>query len=497
MSTPAEAAPSTDESLGPSAAAGQAAAGAAIATGPQRDVRHARFATIAIASALFMEFIDSTALSTALPTLSRAFHTDPLHLKLALTSYILALAVVAPASGWVADRFGAKRVFMIAMGVFLAGSVLCGLSTSLTQLVLCRLLQGAGGAMMTPVGRLIIVASTPRAELVSAMSWFTMPALIGPLLGPPIAGFVLGVADWPWIFYLNIPVCAAGLLAVWKLVPPRAEMDPGPFDLRGFVLAAIAISALVSATETIGVHVFSLGVQLTLLAIAIVASLAYVRHARRTPKPVLDLTLFKLPTYRASILGGTLVRLGIGATPLLLPLLLQVALGWSPLKAGLISIWQSFGALSAKWAAPRFLKRFGFKPLLVATVLATGILTAVPGLFGTGTPLAAFIAVFVLSGFARSNQFTAANTISYADVPGPRVSNASALSTVTQQVGLTLGVSFGGAVLALAKGSPGTPLTADRFLLPYLAVGFTTFLALPVYLRLPASAGASLRGEKK
>jgi len=490
----ADTAPSTDESLAPSAMPAQAAAGAAMARGDQHAIRSARYATIAIASALFMEFIDSTALSTALPTLARAFRTDPLHLKLALTSYILALAVFAPASGWVADRFGAKRVFMIAMSVFLAGSILCGMSTSLTQLVLCRLLQGAGGAMMTPVGRLIIVASTPRAELVSAMSWFTMPALIGPLLGPPVSGLVLGVAAWPWIFYINVPVCILGLVAVGKLVHPRREPNPGPFDFRGFSLAAIAVSALVAATETIGVHVFSRGVQITLLVIAFIAGAAYIRHAKRTPKPVLDLSLFKLPTFRASILGGTLVRLGIGATPLLLPLLLQVGLGWSPLKAGLVTIWQSVGALSAKPAAPKLLSRAGFRPVLITSVLATAVLTTLPGLFRASTPIPVLVVIFLFSGFARSNQFTAANTISYADVPPARVSSASTLSTVMQQIGLSLGVSFGGAILGMAKG--GDALTPSQFVIPYFAVGLTTLLALPVYLKLPKSAGASLRGAR-
>ena len=240
---------------------------------------------------------------------------------------------------------------------------------------------------------------------------------------------------------------------------------------------------------------FSRGVQLALLVVAFVAGALYVRHAKRTPKPVLDLSLFKLPTFRASILGGTLVRLGIGATPLLLPLLLQVGLGWSPLKAGLVTVWQSVGALSAKPAAPKILSKVGFRPVLVVTVLATTVLTAIPGFFRASTPIPVLVFVFLISGFARSNQFTAANAISYADVPPPRVSSASTLSTVMQQIGLSLGVSFGGAILSLTKGD-GLALTPSQFVIPYLAVGLTTLLALPVYLRLPASAGASLRGQR-
>ena len=453
----------------------------------------ARLTSIAIASALFMEFIDSTALSTALPTLARAYHTDPLHLKLALTSYILALAVFAPASGWVADRFGPKRVFMLAMMVFLIGSILCGFSRSLPQLVICRLVQGAGGAMMIPVGRLIIVSTTPKTGLVSAMAWFTMPGLIGPIVGPPIAGLVLSVADWPWIFYINIPVCILGLIAVGALVPRTTPPDPGRFDTRGFVYAAVAVSALVGAAETLGVGVIPHWAQALGLAIAILFTTLYVKHALRTPKPILDLTLFRLPTFRASLIGGTIVRLGVGAGPLLLPLLLQVAIGWTPLKAGLVSLWQSVGALSAKPATPWVLKRFGFKKVLLVTVVVSGVLVAVPGFFRASYPPILLSAVFVLSGFFRSNQFTAANTVAYADVLPPRVSAASTLATVVQQIGLSFGISFGGVVLHLATGGQGAlTLTADRFVLPYVAVGAVTLLALPIYWRLDAKAGSSL-----
>jgi EmrB/QacA subfamily drug resistance transporter len=454
-------------------------------------LRRSRLTSIAIASALFMEFIDSTALSTALPTLARAYHTDPLHLKLALTSYILALAVFAPASGWIADRYGPKRVFMSAMTVFLIGSVLCGFSRSLPQLVVCRLLQGAGGAMMIPVGRLIIVSTTPKNQLVSAMAWFTMPGLIGPIVGPPLAGIVLGVADWPWIFFVNIPVCILGLIAVGTLVPRSTPPDPGPFDLRGFAYAAIAVSALVGAAETLGVELVPHWAQAVGLVVALGSTALYVQHASKLDKPILDLTLFKLPTFRASLVGGTIVRLGVGAGPLLLPLLLQVALGWSPLKAGLVSLWQSIGALSAKPTSAWLLRRFGFRRVLLVTVAVSAFLITIPGFFRAGFPPFALSVVFVFSGFFRSNQFTAANAITYADVPPARVSTASTLATVVQQVGLAFGISFGGVVLHLAVRGGGA-MTPDRFVLPYCAVGLVTLFALPSYWRLDKSAGSTL-----
>ena len=440
-----------------------------------------------------MEFIDSTALSTALPTLARAFYTDPIHLKLALTSYILALAVFAPASGWVADRFGARRVFMIAMTVFMLGSVACGFSRTLGQLVAFRVLQGLGGAMMTPVGRLIVVGSTPRNQLVSAMAWVTMPALVGPLLGPPLAGLILGFADWRWIFYVNVPVCVLGLFAVGTFVPEIVQARPGRFDFLGFVLVAAAISLLVGATETMGLQLVSIWVQAALVLAAVAFGVTYVWHSRRVARPVLDLSLFAHKTFRASLLGGTFVRLGIGAGPFLLPLLLQVGLGWTPLKAGSVSIWQSVGAMAAKPTAPRVLRRFGYRSVLVGTVIASAVLTALPGSFRDGTPVWGIVGLFLVAGFVRSNQFTATNTVAYADIPVDRTSAASTLSTVTQQVGLSLGISFGGSMLHLAKA--GGALTPDRFVVPYLAVGAVTLLAVPVFWRLPEGAGSQIGGR--
>jgi MFS family permease len=427
-----------------------------------------RLVSIAVASALLMEFIDSTALSTALPTLSRAFAVDPIHLKLALTSYILALAVFTPASGWAAERFGARRVFLSAMVVFLLGSALCGLSRSLEALVASRIIQGIGGAMMTPVARLIVVGASPKARLLAAMGWFTMPALIGPLIGPPIAGLVLSVADWPWIFYINLPVGLLGMIAVMRFVPrSQPNREIGRFDTPGFILSALTVSGLVAVAETAGVNLLPPLVQVTLLAVSLLCGWTYLRIYRRTGRPILNLSLLRYPTYRASLLGGTLVRLGIGATPFLMPLLLQVALGWTPLRASLVTIATGFG-----------------------------ILTTAPALFRNSTPVWLMMTILTLAGFCRSNQFIAANTIAYADVPETSTAAASTLAAVTQQVGLALGISFGGVMLHLARGHGGA-LTPDRFTVPFLAIGVVTLLALPVYLSLDKDAGSAISGRKR
>ena len=453
--------------------------------------------SIAVASALLMEFIDSTALSTALPTLARAFAVDPIHLKLALTSYILALAVFTPASGWAAERFGARRVFLSAMTVFLLGSALCGLSRDLGGLVASRIVQGLGGAMMTPVARLIVVGATPKDRLLSAMGWFTMPALVGPLIGPPIAGLVLSVAEWPWIFYINLPVGLLGATAVMRFVPPSPpRRDLGRFDTPGFVLSAAAISGLVVVAETSGVDLLPPWVQVALLTLSLACGTLYLRICKRTGRPILDLSLLRYPTYRASLLGGTLVRLGIGASPFLMPLLLQVALGWSPLKASFVTLATGVGVLSARPFAAAGLKRFGFRTSLAVFVSLTALFTAASGFFTPATPMTVMMAALLLGGFCRSNQFIAANTIAYADVPDSQTAAASTLSAVTQQVGLALGVSFGGVMLHLARGSDGA-LTPDRFVLPFVAIGLVTLLALPVYLALDKDAGAAISGRAR
>jgi EmrB/QacA subfamily drug resistance transporter len=478
-----------DDSIAPAAESPRAVAP------PPRQGFAANLVPIAVASALFMEFIDSTALSTALPTLARAFHSDPVHLKLALTSYLLALAVFAPASGWVADRFGPRRVFLIAMTVFLGGSALCGLSQSLPQLVGARLIQGLGGAMMTPVGRLIVVGSAPRDRLVSAMTWFTMPALVGPLIGPPLSGLVLAVADWPFIFYINVPIGIVGMIAVLRVVPKLAQPDPGRFDAKGFVLSAAAITGVVCLAETAGVNLVPVWAQAAVAVVGAGALVWFVRHALKTDRPVLNLRLLRSPAFTASMVGGAFVRLGIGAGPLLLPLLFQVGLGWSPAQSGLITISQAVGALSLKAMAQRVIGKFGFRTVLLASVFGTAIVSALPGAFRASTPIWAIVLALGVGGFFRSLHFTSANALAYADVPRDQVSQASTLSTVFQQVGMSLGVSFGGLTLHLARG-PG-PLTPGNFVIPFLLVGAAALVAAPFYWRLSADAGADIGGRAR
>ena len=459
-----------------------------------------RLAILAVASALFMQSIDSTALSTALPTLAKAFDTNPIHLKLCLTAYIMALAVFVPASAWMADRYGARRVFMGAMMVFLLGSVLCALSHSLAELVAARILQGAGGAMMTPVGRIIVVGSHPREQLVKAMMWLTTPAMLGPIVGPPLSGLILSVADWPWIFYINLPVGILGMIAVLKFVPRRRQPHPGRFDSGGYALAAVAISAAMVGAESMGVGLFPLWVEIGAWIIAAGAGAAYIRHAQRRDKPVLDLSLLKVRTYRVNQTGGSLIRMTLGATPFLLPLLLQGGLGWTPLTAGLVTMSSAAGSLFVRVGAHTLLRRFGFRTVLIVSSISCGVAVAAAGWFRAGTPVIVILAVLAASGFLRSNHLTSVSTLAFADVPDTAVSQASSLTSVVQQIAQALGITLAGLTLRLSQQITAphglAPLAPGNFVLPFAAVGLGAMAATLSYLPLPANAGSNLQGRE-
>ena len=461
---------------------------------PMREPQQAasRFLPLAMATALFMDLLDTSALGSALPTLAREFHTEPVHLKLALTAYLMTMAILVPASGWLADRYGARRVFINAIKVYLLGSLCCGLSNSIAQLVSARILQGIGGAMMTPVARLILVASTPRERLIQAMNAFTMPAVIGPMLGPPLAGVLLEIANWRWIFFINLPVGLLGMAAVLRIVPRLRHRHPGPFDRFGFVMAGVAIATVIVLSESVGSDLLSSGGQFMVACISLVAWAVLIRHALKVPLPMLDLKLLAMPTYRASMIGGSLLRLSIGATPFLIPLLLQVALGWSPLKAGIVMMAITVGSILARFGGTYAVRIFGFRSTLIATAGLTALFSAAPALFDVGSSVV-FIGVMLLAvGFFRAAHYVASTSIAFAEIKPDDVSRASTLSTVIQQVTLSLGVSFAGLTLFFSAGTH-SHLTAHMFILPFAVIGLSALLAIPFYLRLPSAAGAHMR----
>ncbi len=365
-------------------------------------MRHDRIVPLIIAVALFMEHTDSTVIATSLPAIAADIGTNPLALKLAITSYLLSLAIFIPASGWTADRFGARTVFRAAIAVFVLGSIGCALSSSLTDFVVARIVQGMGGAMMTPVGRMLLIRSIPKRELVGAMAWVTVPALIGPVLGPPVGGFITTYASWHWIFIINVPVGLVGIVLATRYIEDIRAEKHEPFDIVGMVLAGLGIAGLAFGMSVLGLNFLPWTVVASLMTGGAIFLAAYLVHARHTANPALDLTLFRLPTFRASVTGGFVFRLGIGALPFLLPLMLQVGFGMSPFHSGLITFTAAIGAMTMKMAAATLLRRFGFRTILVFNALVSAGFLATCATFTQATPVAVMVALLLVGGFFRS-----------------------------------------------------------------------------------------------
>ena len=460
--------------------------------------RRTRLTALIVACALFMQNLDSTVISTALPTMARAFGAEPTHMNVALTSYLLSLAVFIPCSGWMADRFGTRTVFRAAIVVFTLSSVLCGMSQSLAFLVFARVLQGLGGAMMVPVGRLLLLRTVPKSELVAAMAWLSTPALLGPVLGPPIGGFIVTYFDWRLIFAINIPIGLLGITLVTLFVEDVREPGGAKFDWRGFALSSVALASLMFGLETIGRGVVPRELSLAMIALGIAAGLGYGAHARRHPRPLIDFTLFRIRTFTVAVVAGTMFRIGIGAIPFLLPMMLQLTFDKSAAQSGVITFASSLGALVMKPAATGALKRLGFRNTLVYNAVLSSFLLGLCAWFAPGWPLVLIYAVLLAGGFFRSLQFTAYNALAYADVPRERMSSATSFYSAMQQVSLTLGVSAAAASLTVTMALSGhaAPLLAD-FASAFVVVAFISLCAAPLALIMPRDAAQEMSGHKR
>ncbi len=458
--------------------------------------RQTRLTAVIVASALFMQNLDSTVIATALPTMARSFGYDPVRMNVALTSYLLSLTVFIPASGWVADRFGTRTVFRWAIVVFTVGSILCGLSNGLVELVLARILQGVGGAMMVPVGRLLLLRTAAKSELVAAMAWLTMPALLGPVVGPPVGGFIVTYFNWRWTFFINIPVGIIGLVAVTLFIQDFREPPKGAFDLRGLALTGLALVCGMFGLETVGRGLVAPELTEAMIAAGVAIGFVYYLHARRSAAPLLDFTLMKLPCFGLSFTAMMLFRTGIGAIPFLLPMMLQVGFGNSAVQSGLITFASSAGALVMKPAAQHALRLFGFRDTLIWNGALSGVMLTMCALFRPTWPAAAIYLVLLVGGFLRSLQFTAYNTLAYGDVPRAQMSAATSLYTAGQQLAATIGVSVGALSLEIARSMAHhqTPETAD-FSAAFVVVGLMTLAAVPIAFLMPATAGDDLTGR--
>jgi EmrB/QacA subfamily drug resistance transporter len=458
-------------------------------------MKRERLLPLIVATALFIENMDSSAIATSLPAIAQDLGTEPIALKLALTTYLLALAVFIPVSGWVGDRFGARTTFMAAIGVFLAGSLACAASVSLETLIAARFLQGMGGALMVPVGRLVLLRTIPKHELVQALSWLTIPALVAPMIGPPLGGFISTYFDWRWIFLINLPMGALGIVLAKRYIPDIRE-PAGPLDGVGFALSGFGLALAMSGFSMLGRQQIPTWLAIAMLVLGVALLGAYVLHAQHHPRPLIDLKLFRLPTFRAGVLGGGLFRIGIGATPFLLPLMLQLGFGMTPLQSGLLTFASAGGAMFMKTIAARILKRFGFRRVLIVNALISAVLLAAYGLFRAHTPGIVILGTLLVAGCFRSLQFTSLNAISYDEVEPSRMGQASGLSGMMQQLSLGLGVAIGGFALQLAAKATGRMDTAaENFSVAFVVVAAISALSAWMMWKLPTNAGAVMAGR--
>lgn len=459
-------------------------------------MRHSILIPLVVACALFMENMDATVITTSLPAIAADIHVPALALKLALTSYLVSLAVFIPISGWMADRFGSRTVFAAAIVTFAAGSALCAFAGSLLQFVLFRFLQGAGGAMMVPVGRLVLMRAVPKDEYVAALNYLTMPALLGPVIGPALGGAITLYANWHWIFLINIPISALGLYLVQRHIPDVRDDSGRPFDLGGFVLSGLGLSVLMLGLTTFGGHLMPREATALCIAAGAALLLLYARHALRTAHPVINLRLFGLHTFRDGTLVGSLFRIGIQSTPFLLPLMLQIGFGLDPLRSGLITCTAAAGALFVKSVTAAVLRRFGFRTVLTINGTICALSVAMFAVFTRATPQLLIALLLLVSGCLRSLQFTSLQALTFADIHGQDMSQAASISSVVQRLSQSIAIALAAYLLQLAGRFHGhTGLAAADFPPTFIAISLIAFVAPILHRRLARDAGSAVSGH--
>jgi EmrB/QacA subfamily drug resistance transporter len=460
-------------------------------------ISRTKLVPLIISCALFMEILDGTIISTALPSIAQALHTDPIHLNLAITAYLLSLAVFVPLSGWAADRYGARTVFRAAILIFTLSSIGCGMAQSLTQLILGRLAQGLGGAMMVPVGRLVLLRTVPKSDLVNAWAWMASPAMIGPALGPPLGGLIITYASWRWIFFVNVPIGLLGMVLVSLFIDNIREDNDEPLDLSGFFLMAATLSGLVFGFEMVGRNLLSGSIVAALLIGGGICAVLYLKHTRRVSAPIVDLAPLKIQTYRLMSAGGSMLRIGIGALPFLLPMLLQIGFGLSPLISGLLTCSIAVGSVITNLFARRFIQRFGFRKILIRCSLIGSISIMICAFFRPMTPHDVIFILLLAGGVFRMLTFTAMNTLTFADVPQALMSRATTLYSVMQQLSFSLGVGISAMVLKMTLFfKQGETLSADDFWPAFLVIGLISASCIFSFKKLKPDAGVELSGHR-
>jgi EmrB/QacA subfamily drug resistance transporter len=453
-----------------------------------------------IAVAFFMESLDTTILNTAVPTIAAALHVAPLAMKSVLASYTLSLAVFIPISGWMADRYGTRRVFSSAIGIFALGSLLCGLSTNIHELVACRILQGCGGAMMVPVGRLTMVRTFAKSELIRAMSFVAIPGLIGPMLGPITGGLIVGYLHWRFIFFVNVPIGLIGLYLVYRHLPDYREEHTNPLDVIGFFLFGSGVALLSYVLEVFGEHTLGTARITGLLVLSLALLAAYGLHASKTQHPLLRLALFRIRTFRAAVTGSFVTRLGIGGIPFLFPLLYQVGLGFSPIQSGALMMPQAIAAMSLKITMPKILKRFGYRAVLVSNTLIIGAMIFGFSTIGVGTPVWLIVIQLFFYGFLTSLQYTSMNTLVYAEIDEEEASAASSIASTMQQMSISFGVATASLITAFflpqsARSNP--PVFIRGVHHAFYVLGAMTIVSTIVFRKLKRDDGNAVSSHKE
>jgi EmrB/QacA subfamily drug resistance transporter len=452
-----------------------------------------------VACALFMQNLDTSIINTALPSIAVSFHDSPVRLSLAVTSYMLSLAVFIPVSGWIADRFGAASVFRAAIALFTLASMACGLCNSIVELTAARVLQGVGGAMMVPVGRLVLLRSIDRSELVRAISYLTTPAILGPIMGPPVGGLITTYLSWRWVFFLNVPFGLLGIVLVTLLIDDTKPETSPPLDWRGFVLTGVALTCLMYGFDLLAHPAVSGSIIAAVLAIGAVACVFAIRHARRHAHPLVDLSLLKFPTFRANVTGGSIFRLTAGAMPFILPMMLQVGFGMTAFGSGLITFASGLGSFFNKVTTAPVLRRFGYRNVFVVNAAIAAFFVGICAFFTASTPLMVMFGLLAIGGFFRSLQFTALNSLAFAEIPPPQMSAATSLSSMIQQLTNGMGIAFAAIAIHVAHvmhGGAGTPLVPVDFHIALGAMAVLALVSIPFFRALSPSAGAEVTGHR-
>ena len=450
-------------------------------------------APLIVAFAMLIESMDANIIATSLPVMARDFHYNPVVLQIGIISYVCGLGIFIPICGWVADRFGSRPVFQSAIGVFIVGSLLCGASTSLFAFTLARFIQGMGGAMMVPVGRIIIFRAVPRSQFIRAMNYLSIPALLGPATGPVLGGFITTYLSWRLIFLINVPFGVLGMWLAHRHIQNSREPHPGKLDWFGFALSASGGASFLLGLSLLNGEMIGRGSAALLCFIGALLLAGYTLYAFKAARPLLELRFLKIPTFQASVAGGSLFRIGLGALPFLLPLSLQEGMGMSAFESGLITCGSALGSFIVKWIAPWLLRRFGFRSVLAHNAVFCAIAIAVCGFFIPGTPIWLIWAIVLFSGFFPSLQFTSLNSLAYSDIDARDIGRATSLASVVQQLSLGIGIAVGGIVLQLTHAaSHHVGYAWTDFWPAFVIVGCFSLGSIPITRRMPMHAGADI-----